>query len=68
MRRSGQWKVCGSGMRALLKRLGLFRIDGILGRHSLVVFRICDAILTFNVLLLEGHLELNCHFAFLNVL
>jgi hypothetical protein len=55
-------------MRALLKRLGLFRIDGILGRHSLVVFRICDAILTFNVLLLEGHLELNCHFAFLNVL
>ena len=29
--------------------------------------RIRDAILVFNVLLSEGHLEPNCHFAFLNI-
>jgi hypothetical protein len=29
--------------------------------------RIRDAILVFNVLLSEEHLEPNCHFAFLNV-
>jgi len=32
-----------------------------------VVVRIRDAKLRFNVLWLEGHLESNCHFAFLNV-
>jgi hypothetical protein len=32
-----------------------------------VVVRIRDAILVFNVLWPEGHLEPNCHFAFLNV-
>jgi hypothetical protein len=50
--------VCGSGTRALLKRLGLwikespfiFRVDGMLGRRLLVVVRICDTILAFNVL------------------
>jgi hypothetical protein len=31
------------------------------------VSRIRDAILVFNVLWLEGHLEPNCHFAFLNI-
>jgi hypothetical protein len=30
----------------------------------LVVVKICDAILAFNVLWLEGHLEPNCHFTF----
>jgi hypothetical protein len=29
--------------------------------------RICDPILVFNVLWLEGHLEPNYHFAFLNI-
>jgi hypothetical protein len=29
--------------------------------------RICDAVLVFNVLWPEGHLEPNCHFAFLDI-
>jgi hypothetical protein len=32
-----------------------------------VVVRIRDAILVFNVLWLDEHLEPNCHFVFLNV-
>jgi hypothetical protein len=34
---------------------------------SPVVIRICDAILAFNALWLEGHLEPNCHFVFWNI-
>jgi hypothetical protein len=61
--------VCGSTMNTALALLLVLVVwvQKVYIHSPPVVVRTCNVILAFNALLLEGHLEPNCHFAFFNV-